>query len=131
MTIYNGINYDKYMAGQVLDQGLWGGKVQVAYDKFAYTANSGSGDVVKLCKLPKNARVLPISVIKTSAATTLSVGIEGATDKFVSSGSVNGITTFAKADGTQLGVEGPITVTITSTNTAPTIEVWVFYVQAG
>ena len=129
MTIYNGVNYDKYMAGQVLDPGVWGGKVQVSYDKF--TGNVASADVIKLCKLPKNARVLPISMVKTSASTNLSVGAEDNATKFLNSGPVNTVATFSKADGTQLGVESPIVITMGADATDLTVEVWVFYVQAG
>ena len=131
MATYNGVNYNKYMAGQVLDQGLWGGKVQVADDKFTYTGSSASGDKVYLCKLPKNARVLPISIVKTNKAVTLSVGIGGDATKFLNSGAVNGAVTFSKATGDQLGVDGPILVSIGSAASTPTIEMWVFYTQAG
>jgi len=128
MTIYNGVNYDKYMAGQVLDQGLWGGKVQVSYDKF--TGNVASADVIKLCKLPKNARVLPISIVKLNASKAIQIGIEGAANKFYS-GSPNLTATFSSADGTQIGAETPLWVTMGANATGLTVEVWVFYVQAG
>ena len=130
-TTYNGVNYGNYLDGKVLDQGLWGGKVQVAYDKFTYTGSSESGDKVYLCKLPKNARVLPISIVKTDKAVTLSVGIDGDAIKFLNSGSVNGAVTFSKATGDQLGADGPILVSIGSAASTPTIEMWVFYTQAG
>ena len=103
MATYNGVNYNKYMAGQVLDQGLWGGKVQVAYDKFTYTGSSASGDKVYLCKLPKNARVLPISIVKTDKAVTY--GSRTRYDQFLNSGSVNGAVTFSKPQAISFGVE--------------------------
>jgi len=87
MASVKGVNYTKQenpVSANILDSGVWGGKVRVQYDE--YTANAlANGSDISVAKLPKGAIFLQAIIIHEDLGTsvTLQMGDSGDDDRYL------------------------------------------------
>lgn len=73
------------------EPGVVRGKVRCTISKYTF-ASTASGDVVRMCKIPKGAKILPGGFLMTAAlgaSVTLSVGISGTATKYLAATTCN------------------------------------------
>lgn len=122
MATINSKLYDKQDApgaANLHDSKEFFGRVRHAYISLNTTDQPvGAGDVIRLCKLPQNARVLGVTVFHGAmgAGRTIIIGDAGDTDRYLESTSVAsaGNTTAIASTGFGYQVEDPVVICTTA-----------------
>ena len=120
--------------GKILDPGTWGSTVLVQVD--SYTGTPGASDKIKLCSLPKNARVLRGSRVVFAAlggSCAATIGTETSASKFAGSTSMaTAGEALLTANGSKLGEDTSVVVTFSAAAASSgTVTATIFYTVAG
>lgn len=95
MAALYGVNYTKANISVpvgIIAKGEVSGTVLVAYDEITLAANLANADTIALCRIPKGARVLRVSIVSPTHGTTgaVNIGTGSSATAFASAVAING-----------------------------------------
>ena len=95
MAALYGVNYTKAnisVPTEILSKGEVSGTVLVSYDEITLAGNLANADTISLCRIPKGARVLRVSIVSPTHGTTgaVNIGTAGSATAFASAVAING-----------------------------------------
>lgn len=95
MAALYGVNYTKANINNPVDiigKGETSGTVLVAYDEITLAAELANADTISLCRIPKGARVLRVSIVSPTLGSTgvVNIGTAGNATAFATAVAVNG-----------------------------------------
>ena len=95
MAALYGVNYTKANISvpvEIIAKGEVSGTVLVAYDQITLAGNLADADKISLCRIPKGARVLRVSIVSPTHGTTgsVNIGTAGSATAFASAVAISG-----------------------------------------